>query len=71
MTITNKIKGDTFSSLDYGTVFIYKDCVYMRIETIDYSKASDINAINLETGKWCCFPSNIEVKKVDAELVIR
>lgn len=69
MKITNKIN-DIFISLDYGTVFIYNDNVYMRTQTI--GKDSDAkNAINLKTGAWSCFPLDTEVKKVDAELVIR
>lgn len=61
-----------FAALEVGTVFRdpRTDTIHMKTESID-NEGDEINAIDLATGEFDCFPDDAKVYAVEATLNIK
>lgn len=61
-----------FASLEVGTVFCDQrtNTIHMKTECID-NEGDEINAIELATGEFDCFPDDAKVYPVDATLYVK
>lgn len=61
-----------FASLEVGTVFRdpRTDTIHMKTECID-NEGDEINAIDLATGEFDCFPDDAKIYAVEATLNIK
>ena len=57
-----------FEDIKAGEVFEYDNVIYLKT---DKKSSDDANAVNLETGIWAIFFLDDEVKRLDAELIIK
>lgn len=60
-----------FKDIAVGDVFECRDIFYLKIIDIKLDELTNINAIELEQGKIACFSETEQVKRINAELVVR
>lgn len=74
MKITDKrsMGHDTFFYVNYGEVFSYIDesgdtIFYMKV----WSREGQYNAVNLKLGRLATFHDDVEVTKIESEMILR
>lgn len=72
MDIVYKNKKDvTFDRIVMGTVFSYRDALYMRTQKVNSLMNGDFfNAVNLDTGGFYFLDEDDEVTPIKAKLVV-